>query len=75
MELRYGDDSFIRGQSLNLRFESDVISDGTQTKRIAWNNFIQFESDVISDGTQTYKVFLMAHHEFESDVISDGTQT
>ena len=24
------DDSFIRGQSLNLRFESDVISDGTQ---------------------------------------------
>ena len=36
-------------------FESDVISDGTQTKKelILSNN--TFESDVISDGTQTIK--------------------
>ena len=34
-------------------FESDVISDGTQTM-IMWTAIeIAFESDVISDGTQT----------------------
>ena len=34
-------------------FESDVISDGTQTKflTLGWRRW--FESDVISDGTQT----------------------
>ena len=34
-------------------FESDVISDGTQTE--PWDSVIAkvFESDVISDGTQT----------------------
>ena len=40
-----------------LPFESDVISDGTQT----YYNFQQpqhlFESDVISDGTQTLERF------------------
>ena len=36
-----------------LEFESDVISDGTQTMgRYGWAA-TQFESDVISDGTQT----------------------
>ena len=53
MKLRYGDDSFIRGQSLNLRFESDVISDGTQTYYTDKVHEVVFESDVISDGTQT----------------------
>ena len=35
------------------QFESDVISDGTQTQSLygAWQ--LWFESDVISDGTQT----------------------
>ena len=34
-------------------FESDVISDGTQTKIMLWLSVNLFESDVISDGTQT----------------------
>ena len=34
-------------------FESDVISDGTQTTENAETHKVQFESDVISDGTQT----------------------
>ena len=34
-------------------FVSDVISDGTQTKKNESRCIEQFESDVISDGTQT----------------------
>ena len=34
-------------------FESDVISDGTQTKSLMRIHNKEFESDVISDGTQT----------------------
>ena len=34
-------------------FESDVISDGTQTLFSHRRMRFQFESDVISDGTQT----------------------
>ena len=34
-------------------FESDVISDGTQTILNKLNKLEEFESDVISDGTQT----------------------
>ena len=34
-------------------FESDVISDGTQTLVILVQVALPFESDVISDGTQT----------------------
>ena len=34
-------------------FESDVISDGTQTNTRIKKLYKQFESDVISDGTQT----------------------
>ena len=37
-------------------FESDVISDGTQTIIIIILIMIMFESDVISDGTQTHEV-------------------
>ena len=56
-------------------FESDVISDGTQThiKRSIITN--RFESDVISDGTQTNNNPSPHTVTFESDVISDGTQT
>ena len=39
----------------HYQFESDVISDGTQTIVINDNNNSVFESDVISDGTQTCK--------------------
>ena len=34
-------------------FESDVISDGTQTNGVQLQTTCKFESDVISDGTQT----------------------
>ena len=56
-------------------FESDVISDGTQTSDAGKLLPIQFESDVISDGTQTLCNSRRCRIEFESDVISDGTQT
>ena len=36
-------------------FESDVISDGTQTLCEPRNSGRWFESDVISDGTQTHR--------------------
>ena len=37
-----------------MKFESDVISDGTQTWKMACVGASRFESDVISDGTQTW---------------------
>ena len=37
-----------------MRFESDVISDGTQTNSASLVALSKFESDVISDGTQTH---------------------
>ena len=57
------------------RFESDVISDGTQTTLLNVPEAQAFESDVISDGTQTGKERQLWLCGFESDVISDGTQT
>ena len=38
---------------LLLSFESNVISDGTQTRWSDFGRMVTFESDVISDGTQT----------------------
>ena len=58
-----------------LKFESDVISDGTQTKLAQQTLNVKFESDVISDGTQTKNTYNVLWIVFESDVISDGTQT
>ena len=60
---------------LSLEFESDVISDGTQTVFADSQTAELFESDVISDGTQTPVCFAAIKMLFESDVISDGTQT
>ena len=56
-------------------FESDVISDGTQTGGAGDLRDDGFESDVISDGTQTRSPSRFGFSPFESDVISDGTQT
>ena len=61
--------------SSNFRFESDVISDGTQTGPNPIEAAQLFESDVISDGTQTQYASRLVSLLFESDVISDGTQT
>ena len=54
-----------------MRFESDVISDGTQTVSVPYAALATFESDVISDGTQTVTPQYQAIPKFESD----GTQT
>ena len=59
----------------NHQFESDVISDGTQTRQYNMDKKYLFESDVISDGTQTQYTSTKNTTLFESDVISDGTQT
>ena len=59
---------------LPLRFESDVISDGTQIAERAEAPLTEFESDVISDGTQIAAWRAALLERFESDVISDGTQ-
>ena len=40
-------------------FESDVISDGTQTSEANHSLSFKFESDVISDGTQTRRPLAM----------------
>ena len=53
-------------------FESDVISDGTQTLDSQYSVESAFESDVISDGTQTIYFSHRPKFAFESDVISDG---
>ena len=42
--------------ALRCSFESDVISDGTQTLMNFQTIAARFESDVISDGTQTAQV-------------------
>ena len=39
-----------------MAFESDVISDGTQTFLVKGISSTTFESDVISDGTQTVDI-------------------
>ena len=44
-------------QKIAARFESDVISDGTQTNCCSLDSYHKFESDVISDGTQTTPAF------------------
>ena len=41
-----------------LKFESDVISDGTQMRGGGTNEYVWFESDVISDGTQISHIIL-----------------
>ena len=56
------------------KFESDVISDGTQIAMPPVKAPAAFESDVISDGTQIPRGAGSYQLVFESDVISDGTQ-
>ncbi len=43
----------LKYKTFGNEFESDVISDGTQTEMNLSLYGSQFESDVISDGTQT----------------------
>ena len=61
--------------SLNLRFESRVILDGSQTSECVVKRLTSFESRVILDGSQTSFIFIKPISEFESRVILDGSQT
>ena len=58
-----------------LRFESSVISYGSQTELLTYNSYYRFESSVISYGSQTHKPSKRYNCWFESSVISYGSQT
>ena len=60
---------------LNLRFESRVVLDGSQTDCQAESHEDQFESRVVLDGSQTSCLGLIAQLAFESRVVLDGSQT
>ena len=59
----------------DLRFESSVIFNGTQTELTVSLNATLFESSVIFNGTQTDKSTFEVGYMFESSVIFNGTQT
>ena len=58
-----------------LRFESSVISYGSQTAHIDTSLPYSFESSVISYGSQTTEQYKDYAVLFESSVISYGSQT
>ena len=58
-----------------LRFESSVISYGSQTRMLINVNQVVFESSVISYGSQTNLMLRLMSTVFESSVISYGSQT
>ena len=60
---------------LNLRFESSVISYGSQTINNGLLSYLPFESSVISYGSQTRVECIFTRFQFESSVISYGSQT
>ena len=57
------------------KFESSVISYGSQTARSPFLNVVVFESSVISYGSQTDRNNNRQLELFESSVISYGSQT
>ena len=58
-----------------LRFESSVISYGSQTDLFEVMEDKRFESSVISYGSQTNLMLRLMSTVFESSVISYGSQT
>ena len=63
------------GSFLNLRFENDVKTYGTETKRATTIVEGLFENDVKTYGTETCLPVLHRHHWFENDVKTYGTET
>ena len=59
----------------DLRFESSVIFNGTQTDDLSRRMKMAFESSVIFNGTQTTGSITSVLQLFESSVIFNGTQT
>ena len=60
---------------LNLRFESRVVLDGSQTAIFRGACPIAFESRVVLDGSQTARRWSPRRCRFESRVVLDGSQT
>ena len=60
---------------LYLRFESSVISYGSETTTVWWTKRWMFESSVISYGSETTPKAVSATAWFESSVISYGSET
>ena len=63
------------GSFLNLRFENDVKTYGTETHTIRQYGEQKFENDVKTYGTETYTTESVSVGEFENDVKTYGTET
>ena len=63
------------GSFLNLRFENDVKTYGTETLSIRWLQLRLFENDVKTYGTETTGKMVEAILKFENDVKTYGTET
>ena len=63
------------GSFLNLRFENDVKTYGTETIFDNSVAYIMFENDVKTYGTETQIVTLKIYQAFENDVKMYGTET
>ena len=62
-------------RALNLRFESCVVLDGSQTVPTGDDILYAFESCVVLDGSQTDCGDVGVKVTFESCVVLDGSQT
>ena len=58
----------------DLRFESRVIADGSQSPFTPVTMHAMFESRLIADGSQSCVMSLTRPLRFESRVIADGSQ-
>ena len=75
-ELRCCSGHLILARSVcDLRFESSVISYGSETRWRLRPGHAQFESSVISYGSETAYCDILTMRRFESSVISYGSET
>ena len=63
------------GSFLNLRFENDVKTYGTETTQNRTSMQYLFENDVKTYGTETYTLGTSQLSMFENDVKTYGTET
>ncbi len=58
-----------------LRFENDVVLNGSQTNRARDQWTERFENDVVLNGSQTLLTKPIDWIRFENDVVLNGSQT
>ena len=63
------------GSFLNLRFENDVKTYGTETISLKQLKCVLFENDVKTYGTETSVLLFPLNIVFENDVKTYGTET